>query len=131
MDQNGDGVITKEKVVEFLEAERDGIRIFPLNAVRAAELYREPSECQIDIEEFYNMVDEIKYLMFPAYRLQELLKEELLGADFWEEIALNLEEAILVERIKMKKGMTEKKAMRMEAKNEMPEKESTYEEHSK
>eukprot|EP00826_Nyctotherus_ovalis_P036094 TRINITY_DN3176_c0_g1_i1.p2 TRINITY_DN3176_c0_g1~~TRINITY_DN3176_c0_g1_i1.p2 ORF type:complete len:134 (+),score=34.99 TRINITY_DN3176_c0_g1_i1:582-983(+) len=128
LDQNGDGVITREEVLDFLESERDGVRVYPANAVRAVELYREPPECQIDMEEFCCLVDEVKYLIFPAYKLQKLLKDQLLGSDFWEEIVLNLEEIILLEKIKNKKEMIRKRMRRMEAKDLIPEKESTHEE---
>ena len=106
LDRDRDGVITKEGILDFLDFERENNKVFPSNVMRAVELYEDPKSGQIDGEEFHKMSKQIKFLVFPAHRLQDSLKSELLGFSFWEEISLELEEKKIATKIEKKKART-------------------------
>ncbi len=103
LDRDRDGVVTKEGILEFLEFERENKKIFPSNVMRAVELYEDPTSGQINGEEFYKMCREVKYLVFPAHRLQDSLRRVLLGYSFWQEVAMQLEEKLISAKIEKKK----------------------------
>ncbi len=102
LDRDRDGIITKDAIFEFLEFERESNKIFPPNIARAVELYQlhnTDKGGQIDADEFRSLAHAIPFLVFPAYRLQESLRRELVGEDFWTEICQQLEEKKLQKRI--------------------------------
>ena len=109
LDRDRDSIITKEEVLEFLDFERGNTKIFPSNVVRAVQLYEEPSSGQISIEEFYKMARQIKYLVYPAHRLQDKLRDELLGQSFWEDLEMKIQERALEEMVMKKREALHKR----------------------
>jgi len=103
LDRDRDGIITKDDIFSYLEFERGNQKVFPSNVVRAVELYKEPDNGQISLSEFYKMVREVKFLVFPAHRLQDRLRDEMLGTAFWEEILMSLEEKAITEKLELKR----------------------------
>lgn len=88
IDENRNGVVTKEEIMLFLRAERDGKMIFPDNYIKAIELFETNRSDAIDwskvhTEEFVRLVKEVPYLSFPAFRLQETLRLYTLGSRTW------------------------------------------------
>ena len=103
LDRDRDGMVTKEGILEFLEFERENKMIFPQNVMRAVELYEDTKSGQITGEDFFKMCKDIKYLVYPAHRLQDILKEELIGYSFWDDAMMQLEEKKLSAKIEKKK----------------------------
>lgn len=70
----------------FLKAERDGKMIFPNNYFRAVELFQTKRSDLIGWKEFIQLIREVPYLSFPAFRLQKSLRVYTLGESVWDKV---------------------------------------------
>ena len=86
IDENQDGFISKQEIMQFLRTEQDGKLIFPNNYLRAVELFETQRADKIDWIEFLRLVREVPYLSFPAFRLQQALRMYTLGEFTWKRI---------------------------------------------
>ena len=63
---------------------RQGYRVYPQNVTRAVELYATKRGDKIEFMEFADMVNNTcQFLVFPAFRLQSLIKERFGGFNTW------------------------------------------------
>jgi Ca2+-binding EF-hand superfamily protein len=131
IDENRNGVVTKEEIMLFLRAERDGKMIFPDNYIKAIELFETNRSDTIDwsksyLEEFVRLVKEVPYLSFPAFRLQETLRLYTLGARTWSAIERRLrkrqrEAKAKDEEAKKRKDLLQEQVWKFQSKLELNE----------
>lgn len=79
--------ISKTDIFKFLMQNREGYRVYPQNVTRSVELYPTKRGDKIDFMEFAEMVNTTcQFIVFPAFRLQSLVKERFGGFSTWSYI---------------------------------------------
>jgi hypothetical protein len=93
--------------------ERNDFGIFPINQLRAVELYNTRRADRIEKGkkivwviilkvDFIALVNSTQYIMFPVFRLQESFRRVILGRKYWFTIQRKLEERELKKKIEKK-----------------------------
>lgn len=85
-DRDRDDYISKKDVFRHLMIERNGSMIYPINNLRAIELFKCERGDRIDRKMFLRLVVQVPYLIFPAFRLQEEFRDAIVGFGFWRRI---------------------------------------------
>lgn len=80
------GFISKKIIMEFLAKERFGKPLFPVNHIIAVDFLELERSDSISPEQFSKIVVQLPFLIYPAYRLQQNLREAMGGNHFWETI---------------------------------------------
>ncbi|KAL4434591.1 hypothetical protein ABPG74_007375 [Tetrahymena malaccensis] len=86
IDDDHDEVISKKDIIKFLVKERYGEEVFPFNQVKAIELLDVDRADRIKFEQFKRIEQQIPFLCYPAFRLQQIFKEQIKGNTFWKKI---------------------------------------------
>lgn len=90
-DKDRDDYISKKDVFRHLMIERNNNMVYPVNNLRAIELFKCERGDRIDRKMFLKLVTFVPYLIFPAFRLQEEIKEAIVGFRFWRRIRKRVE----------------------------------------
>lgn len=90
-DKDRDEYISKKDIYRHLMLERSDQMVYPINNMRAVELFKCERGDRIDRKVFLRLVVQIPYLIFPAFRLQEQFIEAIVGFRFWRRIAKRVE----------------------------------------
>ena len=92
IDTDQDNFISKKDMIKFLTMERFGKKIFPYNHVKAIELMDLPRSDKINLEQFKKVHQIALFLCFPAFKLQERLRNRVIGETFWENLYKKIHE---------------------------------------
>lgn len=85
LDTDRSGAISKPELMAFFSyrgPSNDG-PIFPVNNKNALDLFHHGNWRQLYFDEFAQMSDSFPYITNPAFQLQTMFRERLLGAKFW------------------------------------------------
>lgn len=91
LDKDRDDYISKKDIFRHLMIERNKQMIYPVNNLRAVELFKCERGDRIDRKMFLKLIVQVPYLVFPAFRLQEEFREVIVGFRFWRKIAKRVE----------------------------------------
>ena len=86
IDTDQDNHISKKDMIKFLTMERFNKKIFPYNHVKAIEILDLPRSDKISLEQFKKVHQNALFLCFPAFKLQERLRCQVIGEWFWEQL---------------------------------------------
>ena len=86
IDADQDNHISKKDMIKFLTMERFNKKIFPYNHVKAIEILELPRSDKISLEQFKRVHHNALFLCFPAFKLQERLRDRVIGESFWERL---------------------------------------------
>ena len=90
IDLDQDNHISKKDMIKFLTMERFKKKIFPYNHVKAIELLDLPRSDKISLEQFKKVHQNALFLCFPAFKLQERLRNRVIGEAFWDELYIKI-----------------------------------------
>lgn len=76
------------------------IRLYPTNTNLAIDLFRFARGDKIDIEEFTECVKQVPYFSYPAFRLQEQMREYFGGFALWANSKAKIEEEEKEQKVK-------------------------------
>jgi Ca2+-binding EF-hand superfamily protein len=83
LDENKDDDISKTDLFKFLFQFNEGYRVFPPNITRSVEIVKLTRGDQISIQQFAEMAQQVPYLIFPAIRLQKMMRIYFGGERLW------------------------------------------------
>ena len=83
IDVNDDGIISKKDILKFFSQKNMERRIFPLNYMKLIEVLEIERSDYIPMHEFSKLVNNVPYLVYPAIRLQEDMRNTIIGERFW------------------------------------------------
>lgn len=87
LDMDKDSHVSKTEIFRFLMQYRQGFRVYPNNITKSMEIARARRGDKIDFNEFAEIVNnDCSYLVFPAFRLQSILKERFGGFSLWKNV---------------------------------------------
>ena len=99
LDKDNDKRVSQVDILKFLSLYREGLRdnrqtikLFPVNVTVRAQLYDFERGDNIDIQEFVYVANEQPYIVFPAFRLQDQLREMFGGVRLWMRAKKKLDE---------------------------------------
>jgi hypothetical protein len=98
-DRDRDEEISKKDLFRMFMIERDGMVVFPFNNMRAVELVELDRGDKINKHEFVDIIAQVPYIVFPAFRLQASMKEVFAGNRFWKKCKVKLEKKELEKKI--------------------------------
>ena len=91
LDSDHDKHISKTEIFRFLMQYRHGFRVYPNNVTRAIELAQVKRGDRIDFIEFAEIVNSFcSFLVFPAFRLQSIMRERFGGFALWNYVIKKL-----------------------------------------
>lgn len=85
VDTNNDEIISKRDILKFFSQKHKGHRIFPLNYLKQIEVIELDRSDYISKHEITKVVASVPFLMYPAVRLQQDMRNIVLGEKFWKE----------------------------------------------
>lgn len=83
IDTDCDSYISKKDILEYLLELRFGKRIFPFNYIQAIEQLEVDRSDALDLKQFIKIQFRIPFLCYPAFRLQDMLRSQIMGKRFW------------------------------------------------
>ena len=83
-DEDGDNLISKLDIFRFLLQFRMGYKVFNPNYTRAVEITKIKRGDKMNIVEFVEILNEVPFLCFPAFRLQSIMRERFGGLNLWK-----------------------------------------------
>lgn len=84
IDTNDDEIISKKDILKFFSQKNDGKRIFPLNYLKLIELLEIERSDYIPKHEFVKVANNVPFLVYPAVRLQQDMRNLIIGETFWD-----------------------------------------------
>lgn len=88
VDEDRNGYITKEELLEFFSYKGPGgvnqAPVFPVNNKNALDLFQNGSWKRLYFDEFANLSELFPYVAYPAFQLQKMMRDALLGRRFWD-----------------------------------------------
>lgn len=87
LDEDRSGSISKPELMAFFSyvgpSASDSTPIFPVNNKNALDLFHNGNWRQLFFDEFASLSDSFPYITNPAFQLQQMFRERLLGTKFW------------------------------------------------
>lgn len=85
VDTNNDEIISKRDILRLFSQQRGGRRIFPLNYLKLIEVVELDRSDAISRHEIGKVIQHVPFLLYPAVRLQQDMRERIIGEKFWQE----------------------------------------------
>lgn len=89
-DEDKDETVSKADIFKQLMAQRVGQRVQPSNITRAIELVYMERGDMMDVTKFSELVGKVPYIIFPAVRLQQTMREKFGGYSLWGQVQRGL-----------------------------------------
>eukprot|EP00928_Gymnodinium_smaydae_P062573 TRINITY_DN46409_c0_g1_i1.p1 TRINITY_DN46409_c0_g1~~TRINITY_DN46409_c0_g1_i1.p1 ORF type:complete len:359 (-),score=84.42 TRINITY_DN46409_c0_g1_i1:154-1230(-) len=91
MDVDRSGTIEKEELLEFFSYVPPGYDavkepLFPVNNKNALDKFRGGTWLSLEFDGLAQLCEHFPYISYPAYHVQELFRQKLLGISFWERL---------------------------------------------
>jgi Ca2+-binding EF-hand superfamily protein len=90
LDQDRSGTIEKEEMLRFFSYVPKGYKdvepLFPVNNKNALDKFKRGHWNSLEFDGLAQLCDHFPYISYPAFHVQERLRELLLGKAFWEQL---------------------------------------------
>ena len=91
LDLDRDGELSKKDLFRLFTLNVDRTNVFPVNNMRAVELVSIERGDKITKPDFISVVQQLPYIAFPAFRLQDEMRESWGGYRFWRKAKVKLD----------------------------------------
>lgn len=91
LDNNRNGTIEKEEFLRFFSYVPTGYKevkepLFPVNNKNALDIFRGGKWLSLEFDGLAQLCDHFPYIIYPAFHVQEMFRQKLLGSAFWERL---------------------------------------------
>lgn len=103
-DVDGSGTIDEKEFIELCKTVNNANPTFPKNFSRALQEFDVNEDGLIDYGEFLEIERRYPLILFPAFRLQDMMQKISMGEDYWLEIIAHTAEEKRIEEYKATHG---------------------------